>query len=71
MIYAVIISLSLSGPVATFKSTDGFEDRDSCNRHIETETPRILQAAEHLAQTRGEMIRVRSFCVLIEQGVAA
>lgn len=71
MIHAVIVFLSLSGPLATLQSIDSFADHESCVEPLRDEAPRIREAAAHLAHALGEEIRVCSFCVLIEQGVAA
>ncbi|MCC5966154.1 MAG: hypothetical protein JJU24_08450 [Natronohydrobacter sp.] len=71
MIHAVVIFLSLPGPVATFKSADSFADPGACIEHLQEEAPRIAEVAVHLSRELGIPIRDRTLCVLIQQGVAA
>jgi hypothetical protein len=56
MIYAIVIFLSVSGPVATVISDKPFTDVDACTGALQEQAPTISRAREEMGLVLGTHI---------------
>ena len=71
MIYAIVIFLSATGPVATVVSEKPFTDADACTAALQELAPTITAATEDMSLMLGTHLVARAFCAPLERGVAA